>query len=249
MNPQAPTAIIVDDEANLRTYLARQLARVWPELQIVAEAGNGREALACIHEKAPDIAFLDIRMPGLSGIDVASQIATDTRVVFVTAYDDYAVDAFEQAAVDYLLKPVDESRLAETARRLAVSRSPGVDMAALTRLLEGAPKPDWLNWVRVGAQGETRILPVSEVVYFQADQKYTSVRTLEAEYLIRKSIKELEATLDPAVFWRVHRSTLVNLAFIDAARRDFRGRYTLRLKGLDETLRVSDSYSHLFRQM
>lgn len=245
------TAIIADDEANLRDYLARRLAVVWPELQIVGSAASGREALACIEDHAPDIAFLDIKMPGMTGIDVASRIDPSTRVVFVTAYDEYALAAFDNAAVDYLLKPVDDDRLKRTVARLKAQGDDRVDMQALSRMLARLKpgKDEHLNWIRVGQQGETRIIPVSDVAFFKADHKYTSVQTLDAEHLIRKSIKDLAAELDPDRFWRVHRSTLVNLKFIDVARRDFRGRFTLSLKGLRTTLKVSDTYAHLFRQM
>lgn len=246
------TAIIADDEVNLRDYLGKRLAAVWPELEVVAVAANGREALDQIERFKPDVAFLDIKMPGMSGLDVASRIEDGTRVVFVTAYDEFAIDAFDNAAVDYLLKPVEDERLARTVSRLKAGKETPLDMDALRALLaraEHSTAESHLHWIRVGQQGETRIIPVDEVVYFKADQKYTSVRTIEAEHLIRKSIKELEGKLDPERFWRVHRSTIVNLAFVDVAKRDFRGRFTLSLRGVRESLKVSDTYAHRFRQM
>lgn len=247
----AMTAVVADDETNLREYLCTQLRAVWPQLEIVGRAGNGREALAQIESLAPDVAFLDIKMPGMSGLEVAGAITGATRIVFVTAFDEFAVEAFENAAVDYLLKPVDETRLRQTVERLQAAPRVTGDLAALLASLQGIKAGDtgFLGWIRVGQRGETRIIPVDEVVYFKADQKYTSVRTLTGEHLIRKSIKDLESCLDPEKFWRVHRSTLVNLRFVDVAKRDFRGRFTLHLKGLAQTLKVSDSYSRLFRQM
>lgn len=244
------TAVVADDEANLRDYLCRQLDKVWPSLSVVGRASNGREALELIEMLRPDVAFLDIKMPGLSGIDVASKIPKETRVVFVTAFDEFAIQAFEAAAVDYLLKPVDDDRLRTTIERLKSATLPadGIDLSGLLARITGEHK-EYLSWLRVGSQGETRIIPVDQVAFFRAEHKYTSVQTIDGEHLIRKSIKELETELDPGRFWRVHRSTLVNLAFIDVARRDFRGRFTLHIKGLRQTLKVSDSYAHLFRQM
>ncbi|MEX0942700.1 MAG: LytTR family DNA-binding domain-containing protein [Pseudomonadales bacterium] len=245
------TAVVADDENHLRDYLCKQLGVVWPELEVVGLASNGREALSQIETLAPDVAFLDIKMPVMTGLEVAAAMTASTRVVFVTAFDEFAVAAFERAAVDYLLKPVDEVRLKRTVDRLTAQPAVAGDLDALLASLQGIRGVEiaYLGWVRVGNQGETRIIPVDEVVYFKADQKYTSVRTHEAEYLIRKSIKELEGRLDPDKFWRVHRSTLVNVRFIDVAKRDFRGRFTLQLKGLDQRLKVSDTYSHRFRQM
>ncbi|MBD3648771.1 MAG: response regulator transcription factor [Pseudomonadales bacterium] len=246
-------AVIADDEANLREYLCARLAAVWPELEIVGFAENGREALEMIESEQPDIAFLDIRMPGMSGLEVARQANDRTRIVFVTAYDQYAVEAFERAAVDYLLKPVDDERLGRTVSRLqdgdrGTLMGGAERMSKLLEMLDEG-QTQYLNWVRVGERDRTLIVSVGYVAYFKADRKYTTVRTLDREYLIRRTIKDLEAELDPGQFWRIHRSTLVNVAWIEAARRDFRGRYTLTLKGLDDTLRVSDSFRGRFRQM
>lgn len=248
---QVPTAIVADDEANLRAYLEQQLGAVWPELSIVASVGNGRAALEAIDEYSPDVAFLDIKMPGVTGLDVAARLEGDTRVVFVTAYDEFAVAAFENAAVDYLLKPIEADRLALTVSRLrgSLGRDTGLDriQEAISQLVGARRK--YLNWVKVGQAGETRVVPTDEIIFFKAEHKYTTVRTVDGELLIRRSIKELEAELDPEVFWRVHRSTLVNARFIEVAKRDFRGRFSLTLRGASDVLKVSDTYAHLFRQM
>lgn len=247
----APRILIADDEPALRAFLEDRLAEVWPEATVVASVGSGTETLAGLRELEPDIAFLDIRMPGCSGLDVAGATEGTTRIVFVTAFDEYAIDAFDNAAVDYLLKPVDAPRLAKTVDRLKASLSAAPDAAAIRHVLArlGEEKPAFLKWVKVGQSGETRIVPVDEIAYFKAEHKYTTVRTPQAELLIRRSIKELETELDPERFWRVHRSTLVNVRYVDVARRDFRGRFMLNLKGIDDVLRVSDSYAWRFRQM
>ncbi len=245
------TAVIADDEQNLIVYLRSRLASLWPELKIVGEARNGREALALVKEFTPDIVFLDIKMPGMSGIEVASKLTNQCHVVFVTAYDDYAIAAFEQQAVDYLLKPVEDSRLQKTIDRICTETAREIDAAGIVTLLENLRQGEveYLNWIRIGLRGETKIIDVAEVAYFKADQKYVSVRTKGAEYLIRRSIKALETELDPNHFWRIHRGTLVNVRFIESAKKDFRGRYTLSLKNIRQTLKVSDSYGHRFRQM
>lgn len=241
------TALIADDEQNLTDYLKTRLAVLWPELEIVAEARNGKEALEMARRLKPDVLFLDIKMPVMSGIEVASVLGNEFRVVFVTAYDEYAVKAFEEQAVDYLLKPVDDDRLTKTIERIKKAGPEQIDIEKLTSLLK--PAQEYLSWVRVGLRDETKIIPVTDVAYFKADQKYVSVRTTEGEFLIRKSIKELEVELDPNVFWRIHRSTLVNAHFVESAKKDFRGRFTIHLKGLRQTLKVSDSYGYRFRQM
>ncbi len=245
------TAVIADDEQNLIVYLRSRLASLWPELKIVGEARNGREALALVKEFTPDIVFLDIKMPGMSGIEVASKLTNQCHVVFVTAYDEYAIAAFEQQAVDYLLKPVEDSRLQKTIDRICTETAREIDTAGIVTLLENLRQGEveYLNWILIGLRGETKIIDVAEVAYFKADQKYVSVRTKDAEYLIRRSIKELETELDPNNFWRIHRGTLVNVRFIESAKKDFRGRYTLSLKNIRQTLKVSDSYGHRFRQM
>ena len=243
------TAILVDDEENLLTSLGDKLKSLWPELEIVGTAQNGRQAIALARETQPDIAFLDIHMPGLSGLEVAEALPVATRIVFVTAYDQFAVDAFERAAVDYVLKPISDARLQQTIARL--KRLEDTDRDKLLSLLDHL-KPQaagHLSWIRAGLDDTTTLIPVDDVVYFQADQKYTSVMTAEAEHLVRRSIKELETQLDPQQFWRIHRGIIVRVDQIVNARRDLRGRYTLTLKDRSERLRSSQSYGHLFKQM
>jgi len=244
-----PTALLVDDEPNLRRHLADQLQRVWPELEVVGTAGNGREALALAAELDPDVVFLDIRMPGQSGLEVAAALPADMRVVFVTAYDDYAVQAFETAAVDYLLKPVSEARLAATVERLRAAAPASDSVSRLLEELREHAAPQYLQWIRAGRGDAVNLVPVSAVVYFQADQKYTSVRTAHDEHVIRTTIAELERQLDPARFWRIHRGIIVAAEQIAEARRDLRGCFRVTLKGRPEVLRVSQRYSHRFRQM
>ncbi len=244
------SAQLVDDEPNLSAYLARELKRCWPELEILGIAENGRQALAMAQELAPDIVFLDIQMPGLSGLKVAEALDPETRIVFVTAFEDYAVQAFETAAVDYLLKPVDNARLAVTVARLKEAGSrPDADAlaAALRQLSRG--DAHHVKWLRSQQEGTTRLIPVESVVYFQADGKYTSVFTATEEHLIRKSIRELEAELASDAFWRVHRGLIVRVDEIVTASRDLRGRYTLTLRSRPEKLRTSQKYGHLFRGM
>ena len=251
MNTNVPSAIIADDEAPLRVYLKRQLARLWPELSIIGEAVNGEEALYLIHEYHPDIAFLDIRMPGMTGLDVAADIANDCRIVFVTAYDQYAVQAFEQAAVDYLLKPVTEARLQIAIVRLRsqmASKPP--DLSALLQKLSHTlqPAPRHLQWLKVAQGDEINMLSVGEVDYFRAADKYTSVYTNGKEWLVRTPLKELEVSLDSDQFWRIHRSIIVRVDAISRVTRDLAGRYFVELHGYEQQLHISRSHVHLFKQ-
>jgi DNA-binding LytR/AlgR family response regulator len=247
-------AIIADDEAPLRQFLRARLSEVWPELIISGEAQNGREALDLIRQCRPHIAFLDIRMPGLTGMEVAEEIAGACRVVFVTAYDAYAVEAFDKEAVDYLLKPVSNERLEKTVMRLKEGLETGtaVPVETLRRLMiqisgdEGSRR---LRYVRVQHGDGVRLVPVDEVIYFKAQDKYTLVITQEGESLIRKSIRELAGELDPERFWQIHRNAIVNVHFIDRVSRSLTGKGVVRLKGRSETLTVSNRYMHLFRQM
>jgi DNA-binding LytR/AlgR family response regulator len=244
-----PTAIIVDDESTLITYLTNKLNKLWPELEILGSAVNGRQGIALAAEVQPDIIFLDIQMPGLSGLQVAQALAAEIKIVFVTAFDEFAVDAFERAAVDYLLKPVSEERLQQCIDRLKQSQSQ--DHQALLSLLKdiSPAKQEYLHWIRTGVDDTTSLVSVDDVVYFQADQKYTSVITADREYVVRRSIKELEAQLDPAQFWRIHRGTIVRVDQIVKAKRDLRGRYSITLRSRPETLRSSASYGQVFKQM
>jgi len=249
-----PTALIADDEALLAEYLHTQLAALWPELAITGVAANGLEALRLIDEAAPDIVFLDIKMPGLNGLEVARRLDPKTRVVFVTAYDQYAVEAFEREAVDYLLKPIGDERLAKTVARLkqqlATQSLPPQLNQVLQQLAGTLPaKGGYLRWIRASVGATVRQIPVDAVFYFQAQDKYTSVITSDSEALIRTGIAELAPQLDPALFWQIHRSTIVNVAHIAATQRDLRGRTVIKLDGRPETLVASRAYAHLFRQM
>lgn len=256
-------ALIADDEVHLAHYLRDQLLKLWPELEIVAIARNGLEAAARIAELQPDVAFLDIQMPGLTGLEVAEGIEGTTRVVFVTAYDEYALTAFDAEAIDYVLKPVTAERLAraiERTRRALASRADAgagasededARLARVLRQLQAAPAPAAapLRWVRA-SQGElTHQVAVADVLFFHADDKYTCVRTAKAEYLIRTPIAELAAQLDPLAFQQVHRSTIVNLAHLAGTRRDDASRLFVRIAGWPDDLPVSRAYVHLFKPM
>ena len=261
MNNRArPTALIADDEPRLAEFLATRLTVLWPELLIVGVAANGLQALAMLRTEAPDIAFLDIRMPGLTGLEVARTAAASVHVVFVTAFNQYAVDAFDRAAVDYLLKPVSDERLAEAVTRLKVklhAAGPAPELqAALAVIAKFAPLasltgtgPERLAWIRASAGAQVMLIAVEEVSYFQANDKYTSVFTGEGEALIRTPLKELWEQLDPARFWQVHRGTIVNVAHIGTTLRDLTGRVTLSLRTRPEKIAVSRAYAHLFKQM
>ncbi|MES2859580.1 MAG: LytTR family DNA-binding domain-containing protein [Pseudomonadota bacterium] len=258
MSEPVRTCIVAEDEALLRQALLDLLRAAWPELQVVAECEDGASAVEALAEHAPDIAFLDIRMPGLTGLEVASAAAEAsprTQVVFVTAYDQYAVDAFERGAIDYLLKPVQPDRLAATIARLR-ARSGHPDAATLAALIErlgAAPRtqdaPPPLTWLTASTGKETRLILVDEVAYFRADNKYTTVVTAEGEALLRTPIKDLVAVLDPSTFKQIHRATIVNLKAIAGIVRDEAGRGIVRLKERPETLTVSAPFMTLFRNM
>ena len=263
MTPR-PTALIADDEPLLREALARQLAQAWPELEVVAQARNGREAIQQFEALGPDVCFLDVHMPGLSGVEAAQQIGRRAHLVFVTAYDQYAVQAFAQGALDYLVKPVEQGRLAETVARLQErlqATEPAPDIGALLRQLAAqiaelqrgaAPEP--LRWIRAQDGQALRLIPVDDVDYLRADTKYTRVAWRDeagqpVEALVRISLKELLAQLDPAQFAQVHRSVVVNLQAISRVSRGDNETADIHLKGRQEVLPVSRSYLHLFRQM
>ncbi|HEV6965850.1 MULTISPECIES: LytR/AlgR family response regulator transcription factor [Roseateles] len=250
------TALIADDEPHLAQYLKAQLAQAWPDLQVVKVAANGVEAAQAIAELEPDVAFLDIQMPGLTGLEVAQGIEGGTRVVFVTAYDQYAIEAFEARAVDYLLKPLKAERLASCVARLRAepaAASEGALAETLKRLLPQGAAPARLRYIRA-AQGELmHQIPVDEVLFFHADDKYTVVQTATAEHLIRTPIFELAGQLDPERFWQVHRSTIINLDHLAGTRRDEQSRLFVRIRGpqgvLSRELPVSRAYVHLFKAM
>jgi len=251
--------VIAEDEKLLRDELAALLAKTWPELEVVAQCDDGASALEAIAQYQPDVAFLDIRMPGLTGMEVATAAAEaspKTQVVFVTAYDQYAIDAFNRGAVDYLLKPIAADRLAATVQRLKSRATPGADPQGLATVLDElrarlgpAPGSAPLAWITASVGKETRLIMVDDVAYFQADSKYTVVMTAEGEALIRKPIRDLLESLDPDMFKQIHRSTIVNMKAIAAVTRDDQGRGTLRLKNRPETLPVSLTFMPLFRNM
>lgn len=244
-------AIIADDEQHLADDLQRRLAKLWPELEIVAVLHDGVAAEQALSELKPDIAFLDIRMPGQSGLDAARAAANDCRVVFVTAFDDHAVQAFEQAAADYLLKPVSDERLQRCVERLQQRGmfTPDAMLARLQQLLAAQSKAEPLRWLRIQVGQSVRMVAVEEVCYFQSADKYTTVLTRNAELLLRTPLKDLLAQLDPDQFWQVHRGTLVNVKQIVSAHHDLLGKVSLKLRDRPEKIAVSRSYAHLFRQM
>ena len=248
----SPTAIVAEDEATLRHQLVEQLGQLWPELSIIGEAADGVLALRLLDEHRPDVLFLDIQMPGATGLEVARQASGRCHVVFVTAYDQHAVAAFDQGAVDYVLKPVSAARLFTAVSR--VKARLGTPPALLDATLEKisstqASSKQYLRWINASVGQNLKLITVDEVSYFQADNKYTRVVIADGEALIRKPLKELVEELDPNQFWQIHRSTLVNATSIAGVARDFRGRMLVKLKTRAETLLVSDSYTHLFRQM
>jgi DNA-binding LytR/AlgR family response regulator len=276
MNDNAPVrAVLADDERLMRDQLRARLAEVWPELEIVAEARNGLEAVELVAQHRPDIVFLDIRMPGLTGVDAARQIAQLAprddgdedeplpEIVFITAYDQYAVEAFEQGVADYVLKPAERERLQLTVerlrKRLAARRGEGEDAPAATNMqqllhrlaaqLNPASAPRYLEWIQAGVGNAIQMIPVQDVLFFVSDEKYTRVQTAQVEALIRKPIKELVDELDPQRFWQIHRSTLVAVNAISGVTRDFRGRQIVSVRGHPQKLEVSRSYNGLFKGM
>ncbi len=253
------TALIADDEPLLRERLRQHLARLWPELEIVAEARNGREAVELFDLHLPQVVFLDVHMPGQNGIDAARSVARRAQIVFVTAYEQYAVQAFEQGALDYLVKPFDESRLADTVQRLRERLAqPSVPQAtALDAVIEQLSAelrqrnaaPGFLQWIKASVGTSVRLIPVEQVAYLRADEKYTLVVWEGGEALIRKSIRELADELDPQRFAQVHRSVIVNLRQVAQVNRGPNETAEIVLLGRKEVLPVSRSFVHLFRQM
>jgi DNA-binding LytR/AlgR family response regulator len=249
---KAPRAVIAEDEGNLRQELRETLASVWPELEVCEEARDGIEAVAALERHKPDVLFLDIQMPGLTGLEVARKASRRCHVVFVTAYDGYAVSAFEEGAIDYVMKPLSAPRIAQTAERLRerLAAMP----ASLDGLLEKLAgrldrRREYLRWITASQGAETRLITMDQILYFRSDNKYTVVATAEQDSLIRIPIRELAEQVDPELFWQIHRGTLVNVNYIAGVSRDFRGHLAVRLKGRAETLPVADSCAHLFRQM
>ena len=247
-----PTALIAEDEPLMRERLKEKLAEAWPELDVVAEAADGNQALELLQEWQPQIAFLDIRMPGRTGLDVAAAIGGDCHVVFITAYDQYALSAFDAGAVDYLLKPVESDRLAATVERIKKKlHSPPADLTALLTELRATVKGDvpHMKWIKAAIGKQVKLIAVGEVVYFQADTKYTRVVLGNGEALIRTPLKELLAELDPDKFWQVHRGTIVNLDAVSGVLREDAERQFILLKHRQERLPISRQFTHLFKQM
>lgn len=277
MRTSHPRAVIADDERLMRDQLRSRLQQVWPALEVVAEAKNGLEAVAAVSQHRPDVIFLDIRMPGLTGVEAAKEIAQldlgeDSllpEMVFITAYDQYALDAFEHGVVDYVLKPAEPERLQVTAKRIQGrlaqrmmdhdisplqsdqhSAAPSVQQLLHTLAAQvSGHRPAYLTWLQVSVGQTLQMVAVEDVLFCVSDEKYTRVQTAKQEFLIRKPIKELVEELDPQIFWQIHRSTLVNVKAIAGVQRDERGRQEVLIKGRAEKLAVSRSASQLFRSM
>ncbi len=262
------TAVLAEDETLLRQFLKKKLEKLWPELTVVGEADDGKSAAELIGTLRPTVAFLDIRMPEMTGLEVATSIAEtspDTHVVFVTAYHEYAVAAFERGAVDYLLKPLQEDRLATTIERLKEHidsddrDAPTLpdNMAQIISQLKrdmrggagGAVAVEQLRWIKASLGNTLKLIDVKDVLFFNSDEKYTRVVTTTEEALIRKPLRELLDELDMNQFWQIHRGTIVNVSAISGVTRDFRGDATVKVKGHAEQLKVSRPFSHLFKQM
>jgi DNA-binding LytR/AlgR family response regulator len=247
------SAVIADDEPLLRAMLRTRLARLWPELEVRHEMADGRDVDRVIDEHAPDLFFLDIHMPGVNGLEAARAIGSRAHVVFVTAFDQHAVEAFERGAVDYVLKPFNDERLALTVERLKERLArPPVSIDSLVEQLAGrlGSRPaDRLRWIKASVGASVRLIPVEEILFFQSDEKYTRVVTCDSEALIRKPIKELLEELDPDKFWQVHRATIVNVDHIASVRRGLKDQAEIALKDHRETLVVSRAFTHLFKQM
>ena len=248
----SPRAVLAEDESLLRDQLRELLAAAWPELEIVALAEDGAQAIRALEEQKPDVLFLDIQMPEATGLEVARLASGRCHVVFVTAYDQYAVAAFEEGVVDYVMKPLSGARIATAVQR--VKERLKATPANLNGLLDNlADRPrrtgQYLRWINASRGEDVQLITIEEVKYFQSDTKYTRVVAARREGLIRKSIKELVAELDPSIFWQMHRATIVNLSAVESVGRDLNGHVVLRLKDRPEVLQVSQPYAHLFRQM
>ena len=251
----APTAVVADDERLMREQIVGRLKQAWPELSIVGEAGNGREAVALVRSLEPDIAFLDISMPEMDGIQAAQMVAGEVHVVFVTAHDEYAIKAFEQGAVDYILKPAEPERLAITCERLRERLKGAPDpmnelLAQLSQRLGGAmvKAREYMRWVQASVGATIRMIPTRDILFFRAEDKYTRVQTPTFEALIRKPIKELIDELDPNEFWQIHRATVVRVEAVEQVSRNLRGQQVVHVKGSPEKLEVSRTFNHLFKQ-
>lgn len=245
-----PSAILAEDEPLVRVEIRDTLQALWPELAIRAEVGDGIEALAALERIAPDIVFLDIQMPGVNGLEVAQRISGRAHVVFITAFDQYAVSAFEQGALDYVLKPISLPRLKVTIERLKSRLSaPPADLGAIAALLKqlAPPEPPYLQWLTVPHGSELRVIAASEICYLRADNKYTTLATRHGTFLMNASLKQMRDKLDPQMFWQIHRSVVVNVGAIDTIFRSFRGALEVKLKDRSELLPVSAAHTHLFK--
>ena len=245
-----PTAVIADDEPLLRASLKDALAKAWPELEVVAEAANGAEAVASVREHQPAFAFLDIEMPRMNGLEAAAEIRGVSHVVFVTAYDRYAVEAFDRGAIDYVLKPAAVERLADTVERLKARL--GTPAAAIDGLVDElarrfAPGAERLQWLQATLGNTLKLINVDDVLYFQSDTKYTRLVTRESEALVKKTLRELTSELDPRNFWQIQRGTIVNVRAIGSVTLDDGGRREVSLRDRPEKLEVSRTFSHLFK--
>jgi len=246
----ALTALIAEDEPLLRAEIRNTLTELWPELVICAEAADGLQAIEALETLQPRVLFLDIQMPGRNGLDVARHASGKAHVVFITAYDAYAVQAFEEGALDYVLKPISAERMKLTVERLRQRlREPPADLSNLADLIKNIVKPEtkYLKWLTVPHASELRVVAVSEILFLKADNKYTTLATRAATYLLNSSLKEMQSKLDPAVFWQIHRSTVVNISAIDTIFRTFRGALEIKLKDRSELLAVSAAHAHLFK--
>ena len=243
------TALIAEDEPLMRDRLTAALADVWPDLDIVASAKNGLEAIEAWKKHKPDVAFLDIRMPGKTGLEVAAEIGDAAHIVFITAYDEYALKAFDSGAADYLLKPVEKERLMEAVARVKkrMSQAPA-DLTGMLEKLLNRGSESKLKWIRASLGNQTRLINIEEVLFFQSDTKYTRIVQKDAESLVRTPLKELIEGLDEEMFWQVHRGVIVNAHAIDRAVREGPEKLVIHLKGHKETVPVSRQYFHLFRQ-
>ncbi len=247
-----PTAIVAEDEDPQRKELVRMLKQLWPELAIVAQCDTGSGALEAMRRLSPNVAFLDIQMPEVGGIDVARAATGRTSIVFVTAFDEFAVQAFEDGAIDYLLKPVKQDRLSKTIERVRFSLDRPKDISAVLsalerRLLEASPPR--LRWITAGAGGQVKLVPIEDVVFFQAQDKYTRVVTRKGEAHIRRSLKDILPELDPDIFWQIHRSVIVRVTAVQNMRRDEDGGHVISIVNSSETLPVASGYVHRFRGM
>ena len=245
-----PTAILAEDEPLLRTEIKETLTQLWPELHICSEAADGLQAIEALDRFAPNIMFLDIQMPGRNGLEVARHASGKAHVVFITAYDAYALEAFEEGALDYILKPVSAERMKVTIARLQERlREPPADLTKLADLLKKVVNPEtrYLKWLTVPHASELRVVAIAEILYLQADNKYTTIATRSATFLLNSSLKEMQKKLDPAVFWQIHRGTIVNISAIDTIYRSFRGWLEVKLRDRSELLPVSAAHAHLFK--